>query len=60
MNEQQQARYDQLVMSAKRIYAHWKQGGATNDQALDLAEASFRGEAEYQARRRAFLDGYKP
>lgn len=59
MTETQDARYTQLVTSAKRIYSHWKVNGASNDQALDLAEAAFADEAEYQKRKRAFLDRFR-
>lgn len=58
MTEQQDGRYTQLVTSAKRIFSHWKQNGASNDQALDLAEAAFSDETEYQTRKRRFLDRF--
>lgn len=48
MNATQYARYEQLVYSAKRMYDHWKSYGLSIDKALELAEASFGNEREYQ------------
>jgi hypothetical protein len=59
LTEQQDARYTQLVYSARRIFFHWKANGANSDQALDLAEAAFADEAEYQKRKRRFLDRFR-